>query len=413
MHMKPFRTAVLCAALGFAPLSQADVITDWNHNAQDAMKAANVGGNPWVRSLAMMHVAMSDAVNTVQGRYTRFTYNGPAAQGASAEAAAAAAARDILTRLHPSVKDKIDQAYEASLKSIPAGTARTNGIAVGEQASAAVFADRANDATSVPDIYRPVTTPGVWIPTVLPLFPQYAQAKPWGLERADVFRPAPPPALTSALYARDYNETKEFGGAKSTKRTPEQAEAVKFWTQTNLTPAWFSAAEQLGAARKLDLADNARVFALLAMGLGNGFILDWDAKFQYNAWRPMTAIRNGDRDGNDATERDAGWTPLNQTPMHPEYPSQAGINNGTAVGVLHAVFGRGAADIVITDSADPKLKRSFTSVQQLSDEQKAVRVWGGVHFRNSVEVGEAMGRRNADFLTANTIKPTQNVAEAR
>jgi hypothetical protein len=413
MHMKPFRTAVLCAALSFAPLSQADVITDWNHTAADVMKAANVSGNPYTRAMAMVHVAMADAVNTVQGRYTRFTYNGPAAPRASAEAAAAAAAHDMLVRLIPTQKAKIDEVYAASLKPVAEGTAKKSGIEVGEQASAAVFADRANDATNVPDTYRPVTTPGVWIPTVLPLFPHYAQAKPWALERADVFRPAPPPALSSALYARDYNETRELGAAKSTKRTPEQAEAVKFWTQANLTPAWFTAADQLAAARKLDLADNARLFALLAMGLGNAFILDWDAKFQYNAWRPMTAIRNGDRDGNDATERDAGWTPLNQTPMHPEYPSQAGINNGTAVGVLHAVFGRGPADIVITDSADPKLKRSFTSVQQLSDEQKAVRVWGGVHFRNSVEVGEAMGRRNADFLTANTIKPTQNVAEAR
>jgi len=188
---------------------------------------------------------------------------------------------------------------------------------------------------------------------------------------------------------------------------------VKFWTQANLTPAWFSAAEQLGAARKLGLADNARVFALLAMALGNAFILDWDAKFTYNAWRPMTAIRNADQDGNDATERDAGWTPLNQNPMHPEYPSQAGINNGSAIGVLHAIFGKGPATIVATDIADPKLKRTFTSVQQMSDEQKSVRIWGGIHFRNSLEVGEAMGRRIAEYLVANTLKPTQNMAEAK
>jgi len=411
--MKPLRSAVLCAALSFAPLSQADVITDWNHTAGDVMKAANVAGNPYTRAMAMMHVAMADAVNTAQGRYTRFTYNGPAAPRASAEAAAAAAAHDTLVRLFPAQKAKIDEAYAASLNSVADGAAKKGGIELGEQASAAVFADRANDATNAPDTYRPMTTPGVWIPTVLPIFPQYAQAKPRALERADVFRPAPPPALSSALYARDYNETKELGGAKSVKRTPEQGEAVKFWTQANLTPAWFSAAEQLGAARKLGLADNARVFALLAMALGNAFILDWDAKFTYNAWRPMTAIRNADQDGNDATERDAGWTPLNQNPMHPEYPSQAGINNGSAIGVLHAIFGKGPATIVATDIADPKLKRTFTSVQQMSDEQKSVRIWGGIHFRNSIEVGEAMGRRIAEYLVANTLKPTQNMAEAK
>jgi len=405
--MKPFRSAVLCAALAFAPLSQADVVTDWHGTAMEVMKAAQVAGNPWTRSMAMMHVSMSDAVNTVHGRYARFTATGPRAPSASAEAAASAAAHEMLMRLYPAQKAKIDEAYALSLKSVPEDAARTSGIAVGEQVAAAVFAERANDATNAPDTYRPVTSPGVWIPTTPPLFPQYAQAKPWGLKSADQFRPGPPPALSSALYARDYNETKDFGGAKSTKRTQAQADAVRFWTQANLTPAWFQAAGQLAAARGLDLADNARLFALLAMSLGNCFIIDWDAKFHYNSWRPLTAIRNGDMDGNDATERDAGWTPLNATPMHPEYPSQAGINNGAAIGVLHAVFGNTPASITATDISDSKLQRRFSSVAQMSEEQKAVRVWGGIHFRNSLEVGEAMGQRIAEHLVGNYITPAR------
>ena len=407
------KTAVLCVALAYAPLSHADVVTDWNHTAIDVMKASKVAGNPWSRALAMMNVAMSDAVNTVQGRYTRFTYNGPSTPRASAEAAAAAAAHDMLLRLFPAQKQKIDQAYEASLKSVADGAAKASGVAVGEQASAAVFADRANDQTSVPDTYRPVTTPGVWIPTVLPLYPEYAQAKPWGLKSPDEFRPAPPPALTSALYARDFNETKDLGAAKSAKRTPEQTEAVKFWTQLNLGPAWYQAAEQLGSARRLDVAGNARVFALLSMALGNCFIVDYNAKYHYNSWRPVTAIRNGDRDGNDATERDAGWTPLNPTPMHPEYPSQAGINSGAAVGVLEGVFGKQPIGFVVTDLNDPKLQRRYASVAQMGDEHKSVRVWGGIHFRNSLEVGDAMGHKVAEHLLAGAIKPTQNMAEAR
>jgi hypothetical protein len=143
------------------------------------------------------------------------------------------------------------------------------------------------------------------------------------MDSASQFRPAPPPALNSALYARDYNETKEMGGVKSTKRTDAQSDAVRFWTQANLGPAWFQAARQASARRGLSAAENARVFALMSMALANCFIVDWDAKFQYNFWRPITAIRNGDQDGNDATERDAGWQPLNATPMHPEYPSKA------------------------------------------------------------------------------------------
>jgi len=270
-----------------------------------------------------------------------------------------------------------------------------------------VFGDRQNDATNVPDTYRPMTQPGVWVPTTPPLFPQYATAKAWGLTTASQFRPGPPPELSSALYARDYNETKELGGLKSLKRTDAQSDAVRFWTQANLGPAWFQAATQLSSRKGLALADSARLFALMSMALANGFIADWDAKFQYNYWRPLTAIRNGDQDGNDATERDPGWLPLNATPMHPEYPSQAGINAGAASGILESVFGNGPESYVATDIADARLSRRFTSFAQMAVEQKEVRVWGGIHFRNSLDVGEAMGRKIADHLVANYLKPTR------
>ena len=237
-------------------------------------------------------------------------------------------------RQFPGQKARIDAAFSATLETIPESPARAAGIALGKKMAASVFADRQNDATNVPDTYRPLTQPGVWVPTTPPLFPQYATAKPWGLTAANQFRPGPPPALSSALYTRDYNETKDLGGVKSLKRTDAQSDAVRFWTQSNLGPAWFQAATQVSARKGLGLAENARLFALMSMGLANCFIVDWDAKFHYNFWRPVTAIRNGDQDGNDATERDAGWVPLNATPMHPEYPSQAGINAGAARAVL-------------------------------------------------------------------------------
>ena len=411
--MKTLHSAIIgLTLLVGAPVAYADVVTHWSQTAIEVMKTANVAGNPWTRSMAMMHVAMSDAVNTVQGRYTRFIATGPAAPGASAEAAASTAARQMLLQLYPAQQAKIDEAYALSLMSVPEGVARNSGVAVGEQVAEAVFVDRVNDATNVPDTYRPVATPGVWIPTTPPLFPQYAQAKPWGLKSADQFRTAPPPALSSTLYARDFNETKELGAAKSTKRTPEQAEAVRFWTQTNFTPSWFQVASQLSAAKGLELADNSRLFALLAMGLGNSFIMEWDAKYHYNFWRPITAIRNGDMDGNDATERDAGWAPLNATPMHPEYPSAAGIVAGTAVGVLQATFGNGPTSFTVTDIFDPKLQRQFTSIAQMGKEQYEVRIWGGIHFRNSLEVGDAMGRKIADQLVSNYLKPAQRTADA-
>ena len=385
-----------------ATTAHADVVTDWNRTALEVLQVGNVGGNPGSRAMAMVHVAMSDAINSVQGRYTRYVFAAPVAPNASAEAAAVSAARQILLQLVPAQKGKIDEAYTDSLARIPDGSAKNEGITLGEQVAAVIQADRATDATNAPDTYRPITTPGVWVPTQPPLFPQYAQARPWGMKSADQFRPGPPPALTSALYARDYNETKDLGGVKSSKRTQQQTDAVRFWTQTNFGPSWNDAARQLSAAQRLGLADNGRLFALLTMSIANSFIVDWDAKFHYNFWRPVTAIRNGDMDRNDATERDAGWTPLNTTPMHPEYPSQAAIQCGAALAVLESVFGTAPiVTITATDTADPRLQRQFTTIGQMGEEQRMVRIWGGIHFRNTLEVSERMGRRTSEHLISN------------
>ena len=183
---------------------------------------------------------------------------------------------------------------------------------------------------------------------------------------------------------------------------------MKFWTQANLGPAWQAAARQLSAAKGLGLAENARLFALLNMGVANTFITDWDAKFTYNFWRPVTAIRNGDMDGNDATERDPSWTPLNDTPMHPEYPSQAAIISGVAVGVLESVFGpKPAIPFTTADLFDPNLKRQFSSIAEMDEEHRNVRIWGGIHFRNSLDVGYDMGKKIAAYLVDNSLKPAR------
>ena len=402
------RVALAIVMTLYATVVHADVITDWNQNALEVLKVANIAGNPWSRAMAMVHTAMSDAVNSVQPRYTRYAAAAPGTPNASAEAAAVSAARHILIQLAPAQKSKIDELYTESLSRIPDGPAKGDGVTLGEQVAALIQADRAGDATNAPDTYRPITTPGVWVPTQPPLFPQYAQAKPWGMQTADQFRPGPPPQLTSALYARDYNETKELGGTKSTKRTQQQTDAVRFWTQANFGPSWNEAARQLSTWKKLSLAENARLFALLNMSIANTFITDWDAKFHYNFWRPVTAIRNGDMDNNDATERDAGWTPLNVTPMHPEYPSQASIQSGAAAGVLETVFGTGTVPaFTATDAVDARLQRSFTNIGQMAEEQRMVRIWGGVHFRNTLEVSDQMGRKIAAHVINTFMKPVR------
>ena len=392
--------SVAVLALGmalFAAPARADVVTDWNVASFEVMNAANVAGAPAARALAIVHVAMADAVNSVQNRYTRYAYKGAVQTSASAEAAASSAARSALLAMFPAQRDKIEAAHAAAVAGVADPAAKDAGMKLGEQAAAAVLADRANDDSSVPDTYRPITTPGTWVPTTPPLTAQYARARPWGFDKPDRFRPGPPPELTSALYARDYNETKDLGGARSAQRTTAQTDAVKFWSQANLSLSWHQAARQLAAARQMNLADCSRTFALMSLGVANTFIVDWDAKFHYNFWRPVTAIRNGDQDNNPATERDAAWTPLNATPMHPEYPSQAAIIAGTASALLAQATGdRNAGPLTLADSADPKLTRTITGLVALAEEQRSVRIWGGIHFRNSLETSERMGRALAE-----------------
>jgi PAP2 superfamily len=272
----------------------------------------------------------------------------------------------------------------------------------------AVQADRANDGTNAPDTYRPHTTPGAYVTTTPPLWEQYARAKPWVLKSADQFRPGPPPALSSSEWARDYNEVKSLGGTKSTARTPEQTEAVTFWENVNFGPAWQAAARELSIKKELPLAECARLFALLNMSLANAYIVNWDAKYTYNFWRPVTAIRNGDQDGNDATERDAAWTSFNPTPLHPEYPSQATINAMIASAVLESVFGPlKAIPFTATDVRDPKRTRQFASLADMAEEQKNVRVWGGVHYRFAIRTSEEVGPKVAANMIENTLKPVR------
>ncbi len=398
---------MIAAALLATP-TRADVVTDWNAAANAMMSSENVGNNPRLRNLAMMHVAMSDAINTVQNRYSRAVATLPPAPNASAEAAAAAAARHILIELYPAQKAKIEEMYAASLKAIPDGPARSEGIALGTKVAAEVQAECAKDGTDAADTYRPYTLAGVYVPTQPPLFEQYARGKPWVLKSVDQFRPGPPPALTSAEWARDYNEVKNLGGTKSTSRTPEQTEAVTFWGNINFGGSWQAAARELSAKKELALAESARLLALLNMSLANAYMVNWDAKYHYHFWRPVTAIRNGDQDGNDATERDAGWTSFNPTPMHPEYPSQATINATISSAVLESVFGPvKAIPFTATDVRDTKRTRNFASLADMAEEHKNVRVWGGVHYTFAIRTSEDVGRKVAAHMIENTLKPSR------
>jgi PAP2 superfamily len=403
-----FRWMVLPIALAsslWGPTAEADIVTDWNVTAADITFAAGLPPPPANRTLAMVQTAVYEAVNAITKRYPPDRVTPNAVPDASVAAAVAAANRAMLSRLVPSQQAAIDKAYGSAIAAIADGPAKTAGIAVGEQATAAVLAWRADDGAGAPERYRPATTAGVYVPTTMPAASQWAQRKPWVMTSCDQFRPGPPPALASALWARDYNEIKAVGAKNSTTRTPAQTEIARFWEATAPT-IYFPVVRSVANLPGREVTQNARLLAVTAEAMDDALIAVFDGKYFYNFWRPATAIRNGDIDGNDATERDAAWLPFIDTPMHPEYPCAHCIVSGAVGAVLVAEIGSGPTPTLSTTSPTaPGVVRSWTSIDDFVVEVANARIYDGVHYRNSAEIGTAMGKKIGALTPANALRP--------
>jgi hypothetical protein len=405
---RAFRWMVLpvaAASLLGGPIAAADVITNWNATAADITVGSGLPTPPANRMMAMVQTAVYEAVNAITKRYPadRITLN--AVPGASVDAAVAAANRAMLSRLVPAQQAAIDKAYASALAAIPDSAAKTAGIALGEQAAAAVLAWRADDGAVGPEQYRPATTAGVYVPTQMPAAPHWPNRKPWVMTSPDQFRPGPPPALTSAVWARDYNEIKAVGGKNSTTRTAAQTESARFW-ETTAPTIYYPLARSVANMPGREVTQNARLLALTGEAMDDAMIAVFDAKYRYNFWRPVTAIRNGDIDGNDATEREASWLPFIDTPMHPEYPCAHCIVSGAVAGVLAAEIGTGAVPTLTTTSPTaPGVVRSWTRIDDFVLEVANARIYDGVHYRNSTEVGTAMGKKIGALAAANALRP--------
>jgi hypothetical protein len=385
--------ALAIATLAFAPRARADAITDWNAKACEILVDGKLAPAPGNRALAITQTAVYEATNAITRRYPASALHLQARRSASIEAAVAAANRASLTQLVPTQQAAIDAAYRAALAGIAEGPAKTEGIALGEKAAAAILAARAEDGAAAVESYRPETTPGRYVATSVPAFAQWPQRKPWLLASPSQFRPGPPPALGSELWARDYNEIKAVGRKDSASRSPEQTEIARFWENTS--PAiYHGLVRSLALQPGRDPTRNARLFAAVAQAADDSLIAVFDAKYHYAFWRPVTAIRNGDRDGNEATERDPSWLPFIDTPMHPEYPCAHCIVSGTVGTVLRADIGAGPMPVLRTTSATANgAARSWTSLDEFMQEVANARIYDGVHYRNSTEVGTAMGIR--------------------
>lgn len=399
--------AILCVALssGAARMAPADVVAEWNIKAGEIVVEARLLNPPASRVLAIVQTAVFEAANAVTRRYPAGGLQLEAAPGASVEAAVAAANHVTLAKLLPDQQASVDAAYAAAMARIADGPAKAAGVAVGEKAAAAILAVRAEDGATAAETYRPHTTAGVYVPTVMPAVPQWPQRKPWLMTSPSQFRPGPPPALTSALWARDYDEVKTLGGKNSTRRTAEQTEIARFWEATQ-PPIYHGIVRSVANAPGRDVTQNARLFAVVTQAADDALIAVFDAKYHYDFWRPVTAIRNGDIDGNDATERDPSWTPFIDTPMHPEYPCAHCIVAGAIGAVLRAEVGAGPVPTLTTTSPTAKgAARSWSKIDDFIQEVANARVWDGVHYRNSTEVGSAMGKEIGAMVAAKLLGP--------
>jgi hypothetical protein len=405
---------VVLLALAVASPAHADTVTEWNLNAANAI-FATAGQPPQlsVPHLAMVHGAVYDAVNAIDGGHEGYLISSRVATPSdSKEAAAATAAYRMLLSIVPGQQTVLDAQYAASLAGIPDGSAKTRGIAVGEAAAAAMKAARTDDGRFGAFRFAVGSAPGVWRP-VLPAFVNDPNAwlkdvKPFLIESSSQFRSKGPLSLTSRKYAREFVEVKSLGSAASATRTADQTLAARYWAE-NPPATWSRIFRTLSAQQGLSITENARLFAMLYMTAADALISVWDDKAHSSFWRPITAIREAGTDGNPATEPDAAWLPLIANPPYPEHPSGHTGLSGSIVATLQEFFR--TDKVAWTDTNNAGLTRSFTRFSHAIDEIVDARIWSGIHFRTADEQGARIGRQVARWRDKHYFRPVGDHAD--
>jgi PAP2 superfamily len=397
-------SASLAACLNLVSITpaRADVVTDWNQHV------ITVGGPQIQRTLAMVHIAMFDAVNAIDPRYTPYLTLPLASAGASAEAAAASAARGVLARLFPAQQPTLDAWLAASLAAVPDGPGETAGVAYGDLVAQAIYEARLSDniLASGP-AYVPGTAPGNYqLTSPGPPQPVNTNAPSWlpfALQSASQFRPNGPDALTSARYARDLAEVQQRGALVGSTRIADEDVIARWHTeQAQFQFNRIARAETPNDGR--ELIEHARLFALLNIALADATTSVFDAKYTFNSWRPVTAIRNADIDGNADTFADPTWAPFLTTPPHPEYPAAHGVVQAAGARVMKAYFGPHYS-FSTTAPAVPGTVRTYADFDSYAAEGELARILGGMHFRTSIEEGSRQGNRVGNWVIDNYLRP--------
>jgi PAP2 superfamily len=388
--------------------ANADVVTDWNNAALDAIRADRTAPPIASRSLAILHTSIYDAVNGIARSHEPYLVPSAVSASASRAAAASAAAHETLVSLFPNHASTFNALHAAILAGIPNGPQKTNGITWGEFVATQVLAARANDGSNA--IVQPPggSGPGVWIPTppaFLPyLLPQWGFVVPFAMSSSSQFRPPGPPALDSQQYAADYEEVRELGALVGSTRTEDQTEIALFWADgagTETPPGhWNSIAQIIGEARGTMLEENARLFALLNIAMADAAICSWDAKYTNHFWRPVTAIA--------FAEPQLMWMSFITTPPFPDYTSGHSTFSAAAATVLPLFFE--TEDLPFTTGSDflPGVYRSFSTCMDAAEEAAVSRIYGGIHFRFASEDGLQAGSSIGEWTVTHYLRPKVN-----
>jgi hypothetical protein len=420
MTKRLLTVALLCASLTFqgtgsaralSEASQPDQVIQWNRTLLQILQTP--GAQPPTvhptRSMAIVHLAIYDAVNAIRrGHAPYLVLHAP--RSASPDAAAAAAARTALLSLFPTQQSIIDAKYQDSLSQIGDGAHVRQGIRVGEDAANAILAARADDGSdSTPSAYVPQPGPGEYQLTppnfLPPVFTNWANVRPFALDTSDQFRPPPPPAVTSPRYTTDFDEVKSLGQNNSSARSAEQTDIGRFWGAAPVQNVWNQIAQTAGLSFGNSLEQNARMFALLDTSLADGVIAFYDSKYAYHRWRPITAVRAADSDGNPDTAGDPNWTPLAVTALDPSYVGAHAEISQSAATALRDFFATDRLDFSLTNPSLPGIVRSFQSFSQAADEAAASRIYAGQHFRYDEDAGQALGEEVGSFVFDTILGP--------
>jgi hypothetical protein len=400
------------------------VITAWNAIAQTTIMApapnggakANAEGFLW---FPFVQAAVYNAVNGITGEYGLYEWDGKGPKGASPQAAAAAAAHGVLMEYFGSgdfphsdtIAANLNAALATSLGQVPDGAAKEQGVRYGERAAARIVELRADDGRFAPVVFNVPSAPGVWRPTppaMAPFFaPWLGQVEPFLLDSTSQFRPGPPPAIGSDLYVREFEEVRDYGVSTGSLRTPKQTETALFFSDVGLGPLQ-AGLRDLATRRLLDISDSARLLAAVDLSIADAVFAVWDAKYHYGWWRPITAIREADTDGNPKTAGVPGWTPFLVTPPYPDWPSGLnGVFGAASQSLSRLNPGAGRVDLNLTSAAAGGITRHYEYAVDLRQDAVDSRVWSGIHFRRADEIAFEMGTQVANWALDHHFAPAK------